>query len=580
MTTNLENKIDNEIDRRDNVDAVTAEGKDETVLDGKMYAEMINAGAANLKAHAQEINDLNVFPIPDGDTGDNMLSTIMGGVSDTDEADDSIGEAARRASDGMLLSARGNSGVILSQFFEGMAGGFKGIDEADSRAFAKAFQSGVAQAYGAVMVPAEGTILTVIREATEYASSKDTETPKEFLLEFIEEAKRSLERTPELLPVLKKAGVVDSGAAGLIYIIDGMIRAVCGETADLVSDVVAEKAQKIDLDAFGPDSVLEFGYCTELLLRLMNVKTDIDAFDVKTISDYLQTIGDSVVAVKNGSVVKIHVHTMTPYKVLEFCQQFGEYLTVKVENMSLQHNSNNEEEESSSLVLKTEAATERKKYGIVAVASGEGLKQTFIDRGADIVVDGGQSMNPSAETFLEAFDKVNAETIFVFPNNGNIILTAHQAAKLYTNSQICVIESHTIGDGYAALSMLAPDVTDSAEEIIAQLNEAMSGVLTAEISRCVRDANMDGMELKIGDYIGFSGKKLLANSTDRLDVVCKTIDNMGMRDYEICIVVCGKDGTEEESAAVEKYVTSKYRGKEVYVIDGGQDVYDYIIILE
>ena len=579
MTTNLENKIEKEIDERDSVNAVTAEEKDGTVLDGKMYAEMINAGAANLKAHAQEINDLNVFPIPDGDTGDNMLSTIMGGVSDTDEADESIGEAARRASDGMLLSARGNSGVILSQFFEGMAGGFKGIDEADSRAFAKAFQSGVTQAYGAVMVPAEGTILTVIREATEYASSKETETPKEFLLEFIEEAKRSLERTPELLPVLKKAGVVDSGAAGLIYIIDGMIRAVCGETADLVSEVVAEKAQKIDLDAFGPDSVLEFGYCTELLLRLMNAKTDIESFEVKTISDYLQTIGDSVVAVKNGSVIKIHVHTMTPYKVLEFCQQFGEYLTVKVENMSLQHNSNNEEE-TPSLVVKTEAPAERKKYGVVAVASGEGLKQTFIDRGADIVVDGGQSMNPSAETFLEAFDKVNADTIFVFPNNGNIILTAHQAAKLYTDSKICVIESHTIGDGYAALSMLAPDVTDSAEEIIEQLNEAMAGVLTAEISRCVRDANMDGVELKTGDYIGFSGKKLLANSTERFDVLCKTIDNMGMKDYEICIVVCGKDSTEEEAAQVEKYVAANYRGKEVYVIDGGQDVYDYIVILE
>ena len=576
MTANLENKIENEINT---IDSVAAEEKNETLLDGKMYAEMINAGAANLKAHAQEINDLNVFPIPDGDTGDNMLSTIMGGVSDTEEADESIGEAARRASDGMLLSARGNSGVILSQFFEGMAGGFKGIDEADSKAFAKAFQSGVTQAYGAVMVPAEGTILTVIREATEYASSKDTETPKEFLLEFIEDAKRSLERTPELLPVLKKAGVVDSGAAGLVYIIDGMIRAICGETADLVSEVVAEKAQKIDLDAFGPDSVLEFGYCTELLLRLMNAKTDVEAFEVKTISDYLQTIGDSVVAVKNGSVVKIHVHTMTPYKVLEFCQQFGEYLTVKVENMSLQHNSNNEEE-TPALTLKTEKPAERKKYGVVAVASGEGLKQTFIDRGADIVVDGGQSMNPSAETFLEAFDKVNAETIFVFPNNGNIILTAHQAAKLYSDSQICVIESHTIGDGYAALSMLAPDATDTAEEIVEQLNEAMSGVLTAEISRCVRDANMDGMELKTGDFIGFSGKKLLANSTDRLEVLCKTIDNMGMRDYEICIVVCGKDGTAEEAAAVEKYVASNYRGKEVYVIDGGQDVYDYIVILE
>lgn len=575
MTTNFDEKID--MTKHDNVYAETAE-KDETVLDGKMYTEMINAGAANLKAHAQEINDLNVFPIPDGDTGDNMLSTIMGGVSDEESADESIGEAARKASDGMLLSARGNSGVILSQFFEGMAGSFSGLEAADSRAFAKAFQGGVTQAYNAVMEPTEGTILTVIREATEYASSKDTETPKEFLMEFIEEAKRSLERTPDLLPVLKKAGVVDSGAAGLVYIIDGMIRAVCGETVELVSTVVAEKAKKLDLDAFGPDSVLEFGYCTELLLRLMRAKTDIDSFDVKVISDYLQSIGDSVVAVKNGSVIKIHVHTMTPYKVLEYCQQYGEYLTVKIENMSLQHNSNNDEETSAVMEKAPEANAERKKYGVIAVASGEGLKQTFLDLGCDVVVDGGQSMNPSAETFLEAFDRVNADTIFVFPNNGNIILTAHQAAKLYPSSDIRVIESHTIGDGYAALSMLAP--SGDADSIVAELTEAMSGVLTAEISRCVRDANMDGMELKIGDYIGFAGKKLLASGTDRLKTVCDTVDNMGIRDYDICIVVSGKDGTADEAAEIESYVNSNYRGKEVYVIDGGQDVYDYIIILE
>lgn len=575
MTTNFSEKADKT--SYDTVNAETSE-KNESILDGKMYTEMINAGAANLKAHAQEINDLNVFPIPDGDTGDNMLSTIMGGVADEETADESIGEAARKASDGMLLSARGNSGVILSQFFEGMASSFSGLEYADSRAFAKAFQGGVTQAYNSVMEPTEGTILTVIREATEYASSKETDTPKEFLMEFIEEAKRSLERTPELLPVLKKAGVVDSGAAGLVYIIDGMIRAVCGEAVDLVSTVVAEKSKKIDLDAFGPDSVLEFGYCTELLLRLMNAKVDVEGFDVKTISDYLQSIGDSVVAVKNGSVVKIHVHTMTPYKVLEYCQQYGEYLTVKIENMSLQHNSNSEEEPAAVVEKDPEHSAERKKYGVVAVASGEGLKQTFLDLGCDVIVDGGQSMNPSAETLIEAFDRVNADTIFVFPNNGNIILTAHQAAKLYPSSDVRVIESHTIGDGYAALSMLAP--AGDADSIVADLNAAMEGVLTAEISHCVRDANMDGRELKTGDYIGFAGKKLLASGTDRLKTVCETVDNMGMRDYDICIVVCGKEGTPEEAEAIEAYVNSNYRGKEVYVIDGGQDVYDYIIILE
>lgn len=573
----MANQLDNKT-FKDDVDAVT---KEEKILDGKMYVEMINAGAANLKAHAQEINDLNVFPIPDGDTGDNMLSTIMGGVSEENKADESIGEAARRASDGMLLSARGNSGVILSQFFEGMASGFSGLEYADSRAFAKAFQKGVAQAYGAVMVPTEGTILTVIREATEYASSKNTETPKEFLMDFIDEAKRSLERTPELLPVLKKAGVVDSGAAGLVYIIDGMIRAVCGETVELVSSLVNEKAQKIDLDAFGPDSVLEFGYCTELLLRLMNAKVDVDLFEVKTISDYLQSIGDSVVAVKNGSVVKIHVHTMTPYKVLEFCQQFGEYLTVKIENMSLQHNSQEEKsEDTPALFVKADSVNgDRKKFGVVTVASGDGLKETFISLGADIVIDGGQSMNPSAEAFLEAFDAVNADTVFVFPNNSNIVLTAHQAAKLYEGSDIRVIESKTIGDGYAALTMLSPETGD-VDAMVEEMCCAMEGVLTAEISKCVRDANMDGVELKTGDYIGFAGKKLLASGVDRLKTVCDTVANMGMRDYDICIVVSGKDGTAEEAAAIESYVNSNYRGKEVYVIDGGQDVYDYIIILE
>ena len=373
MTTNFDEKIDK--NDFDTVNADTVE-RDETVLDGKMYTEMINAGAANLKAHAQEINDLNVFPIPDGDTGDNMLSTIMGGVSDEESAEESIGEAARKASDGMLLSARGNSGVILSQFFEGMAGSFSGLESADSRAFAKAFQGGVTQAYNAVMQPTEGTILTVIREATEYASSKNTETPKEFLMEFIEEAKRSLERTPELLPVLKKAGVVDSGAAGLVYIIDGMIRAVCGEAVELVSSVVAEKTKKIDLDAFGPDSVLEFGYCTELLLRLMNAKTDINGFDVKIISDYLQSIGDSVVAVKNGSVIKIHVHTMTPYKVLEFCQQYGEFLTLKIENMSVQNRRKLAESEKVEkfLVRDDEESSE---FSVVCVATNGKMQKKF-----------------------------------------------------------------------------------------------------------------------------------------------------------------------------------------------------------
>lgn len=541
-------------------------------LDGILFARMINAGAANLKAHAKEINDLNVFPIPDGDTGDNMLMTMMGGVCHNDAVSRSLDEMSCRISGGMLLSARGNSGVILSQFFEGIKNGFSGLRSADTREIGEAFRRGVRQAYGAVMTPTEGTILTVVREATEYACDRNADTPEAFLNAFIDEAKRSLARTPELLPVLKKAGVVDSGAAGLIYIVDGMMKAVMGEDVSALTAPV-EPTQELDLDAFNEDSVLEFGYCTELLVRLQNAKTDIAGFDVKIMTDYLQTIGDSIVAVRNGSIVKLHVHTATPQRVLDFCQRYGEFLKVKIENMSLQHNNTvNEEAEKA-------PARQRKSYGVVAVACGEGLKETFRERGADVIVDGGQSMNPSAEDLIAAFDETNADVIFVFPNNGNIILTAQQAAHLYQKSDVRVIESTTIGAGYASLAMLdtSSGDTDAIEE---ELRMAMEGVVTAEISHCVRDAAMDGREIRTGDYIGFVGKELLAVDRSRFATVCESIDAVDLSGYELCILIRGKDATEEEAGRIEAYIHSHYRGKEVYTINGGQDVYDYILIAE
>ena len=541
-------------------------------LDGILFARMINSGAANLKAHAKEINDLNVFPIPDGDTGDNMLMTMMGGVHHDTSSCDSLCEMADRVSSGMLLSARGNSGVILSQFFEGIKNGFTGLQTADTKEIGEAFRQGVTQAYSSVMTPTEGTILTVVREATEYACEQNTQTPEKFLNAFIDEAKRSLARTPELLPVLKKAGVVDSGAAGLIYIVDGMMRAVIGEDIADFSEV-SEKTQELDLDAFNEDSVLEFGYCTELLVRLQNAKTDISTFDVKVITDYLQTIGDSIVTVRNGSIVKLHVHTMTPQKVLDFCQQYGEFLKVKIENMSLQHNNTVTEEK------ETYPTRERKKYGVVAVACGEGLKETFRERGADVIVDGGQSMNPSAEDFIEAFDEVNADVIFVFPNNGNIILTAEQAAHLYDKSDVRVIESTTIGAGYASLAMLDTSSGDT-DAIVEDLRMAMDGVITAEISHCVRDATIDGKEIHTGDYIGFVGKDMLSVNESRLVTVCESIDALNFSRYDFCILICGKDATDEEAEKIEAYVNSHYRGKEIYIINGGQDVYDYIMIVE
>ena len=541
-------------------------------LDGILFARMVGSGAANLKAHAKEINDLNVFPIPDGDTGDNMLMTMMGGVHHDASTCESLCEMAGRISSGMLLSARGNSGVILSQFFEGIKNGFLGLRSADTREIGEAFRQGVKQAYGSVMTPTEGTILTVVREATEYACNQNTDTPEAFLTAFIDEAKKSLARTPELLPVLKKAGVVDSGAAGLIYIVDGMMKAVIGEDIADFSEI-SEKPQELDLDAFNEDSVLEFGYCTELLVRLQNVKTNIANFDVKVITDYLQTIGDSIVTVRNGSIVKLHVHTMTPQKVLDFCQQYGEFLKVKIENMSLQHN-NTVTEEKQALPVK-----ERQKYGVVAVACGEGLKETFRERGADVIVDGGQSMNPSTEDFIEAFDAVNADVIFVFPNNGNIILTAQQAAHLYEKSDVRVIESTTIGAGYASLAMLDTSSGDT-DQIASDLHEAMQGVITAEISHCVRDAVIDGHEIHTGDYIGFVGKEMLAVNESRLVSVCESIDALNFSKYDFCILICGKDATDEETKQIETYIQDRYKNKELYIINGGQDVYDYIMIVE
>ncbi len=539
---------------------------------GILFADMIRAGAASLHSRAQEINDLNVFPIPDGDTGSNMLLTVRGGAEADIANNNYLSAVARRAADGMLLGARGNSGVILSQLFDGIAEGFSGIAEADVPAFKNAFSLGVKAAYRAVMVPTEGTILTVARVAAEETAPLPFSTPAEYLAAYIKAARRTLDKTPDMLPVLKRAGVVDSGGAGLICILEGMYAALCGEAIayDLPA-VTAGSHEAPDLDRFTEDSVLEFGYCTEVLLRLMRAKVDPEGFDVSVISDYLSTIGDSVVAVKTGSVVKLHVHTMTPDRVLAFCQQYGEFLTIKIENMSLQHNNTVEEPAA--------PAGERKRFGVVAVCAGEGVKQMFLDRGADIIVDGGQSMNPCTEDFLRAFRAVNAETIVVLPNNGNVILSARQAAAHYEGAEVKVLESHTIGDGYAALSMMNPDAA-STEELMDELTSAMEGVVTAEISHCIRDAELQGMQLHVGDYIGVRGKDFVATHPDRLSATLSTVDALGFADYDILLVIKGKDAPAAEAAELEARVMERYPLKEVYIIDGEQDIFDYILIIQ
>ncbi len=549
----------------------------EELLDGFLWADMVAAGARNLHAHVEEVNDLNVFPIPDGDTGENMMLTMQGGVKAAKNVTASLCDAASKISEGMLLSARGNSGVILSQFFAGIAQGFQTYREADMHTLEKAIACGVGCAFESVMTPTEGTILTVMRDAGGYAANKNCETPKEYFKAFLEEAERSLERTPELLPILREAGVVDSGGAGLLYIAKGMYACLCGEEITETSDVPTSSLQSVDPDLFDENTVMEFGYCTELLLRLQNCKVDTAHFDADVITEFLKTVGDSVVLVKNGTIVKIHVHTMTPYRVLEFCQRFGEFLTVKIENMMLQHNGNAKKEER---VLQNVPSTkERTPFSIVTVATGEGIRQAFTEMGADEVIVGGQTMNPSAEDFLRAFDRVNADVVFVLPNNGNILLAAKQAAQLYSGSDVRVIPTKSIGDAYAVLSMLDLDSGD-ADAIEEEMNASMEGVLTAEISKSIRDAEMNGVKVQKGDYIGIEGKKILFAGKSREEVVCRTADALDPTSHALLLLIRGNGVSEEESAPIMAYLQSKYPLAETCEADGGQDIYDYILVAE
>lgn len=542
-------------------------------IDSPLLMKLLRGGIDNLNKHVDEINELNIFPIPDGDTGYNMLLTMEGGLRAVPDDNEEIGAFSRRVSDGMLLAARGNSGVILSQFADGIAAGLDGIKTANADETANAFLSGVKHAYDAVAEPVEGTMLTVIREASQFAAEKPHENIEAYFSDFLTQARETLRNTPEMLDVLKKAGVVDSGGAGLICLVEGAASVLNGEAPSPVTGSSLPTAPNdLDLELFNEDSELTFGYCTELLLRLQRSKTDIELFDADIIKNYLRSVGDSIVCFQTGTIVKIHVHTKTPYKVLEFCQKYGEYLTVKIENMSLQHNN---------LPADSPLAEqqERKSFAVVAVASGEGVKQTFREMGADFIIEGGQSMNPSTDDFIEAFKRVNADAIFVFPNNGNVILAAQQAAKMYNDSSIRVIDSKTIGDCYAALTMLDTS-SGNIEEIARNMSKAMQGVVTACVSQCIRNTEMDGFLLQDGQYIGFLGKDILSADNDRRDTACMLADRIDFTDHEICIIVRGADSNDAEAEDIADYIRKSHIGCEVYVIDGGQEIYSYILIVE
>ena len=528
-------------------------------IDGTLFLAMVRSGGARLNAHRKTINDLNVFPIPDGDTGDNMYMTLEAGCR---AAAGELGETAAAVSQGMLMGARGNSGVILSRIFAGIARGLAGKSQADSKDFEEAMACAVEDAYQAVAHPVEGTILTVLREgAAEAAGSASLE---EYFDRLVSAMDKSLQHTPELLDVLRKAGVVDSGGAGLLYVAEGMRAALLGEAEALPEETAAAPAQHVDLNAFTEDSVLEFGYCTEFLLRLQRSKVDLDTFDEKVIADWLSAHGDSLVFFRDGSIIKVHVHTPHPGDILNHCQQYGEFLTLKVENMTLQHHENHMDER---------FHVGGKELGVVVVAAGAQLQQQFREMGADEIIEGGQTMNPPVQAFLEAFDRIGAQNYLVLPNNSNILLTARQAASLYDKARVEVLPTRSLGEGYYALASL--DTTETLDQIVPELEEALEGTVTGLVSRAIRDSQAG----QTGDYLGLSGKDILCGSTDRREAVLELARCLSAGSHDIALLLTGADVPAYEAQAVAEALTAAYPRTETTLVDGGQPVYDYILLL-
>ena len=542
------------------------------VLDAVLFAKMILNGASNLKANCESVNALNVFPIPDGDTGDNMFMTVNSGIDEIRKDYVSISDISKDVSKGMLLGARGNSGVILSRIFAGISYGLYNLTSALPSEFCRAMQIGVDEAYKSVSVPVEGTMLTVIRESVKYTSERlsDTSTFGSLFTDLTEEMERSLDRTPELLDVLREADVVDSGGAGLLYLFRGMRKAVFGD--DIYSaffDVPGKSS--LDISRFTEDDVLSLGYCTEFLLRLTKAKVNIDSFDENIIFDFLTRNGESVAFFRDGTVIKAHVHTKLPGDILNEALKYGEFLSVKIENMNLQHNE--------TVAVKNISKTRHKKYGIVAVSSGKGIKDTFIGLGVDEVVDGGQSMNPSANDLISAFDNVNADTIFVFPNNSNVIMTARQAAELYERADIRVIPTKNIGECYSAVSMFDTSSNDT-ETIMKELDETVSSVVTGSVSPASRDAVMDGVEIKKGHYIGFTSDKIISCREDKNKALIDLLTDLNADRRDILLLIYGNSTSDEEARAAKDLISERFPACETYLINGGQPVFDYQITLE
>ncbi len=550
--------------------------------DAQLLKVALLSGAKELEAKKEWINELNVFPVPDGDTGTNMTMTIMAAAREVAAIENPTMETIAKAlSSGSLRGARGNSGVILSQLFRGFTKEIKEASEINVTILANAFTRATETAYKAVMKPKEGTILTVARGMADKAVELAIETDDivEFLEKVIEHGDYVLSQTPEMLPVLKQAGVVDSGGQGLMQVLKGALDGVLGKGIPFDA-VVAQTSQKAAPVGAARDDIdtadIKFGYCTEFIINVEHAYDDDEELKFKA---FLESIGDSIVVVSDEDVVKVHVHTNNPGLAIERALTYGSLSRMKIDNMREEHNERLEMAASAAPAQEAPKAEEpRKEYGFIAVSVGEGLSEIFKGIGADYMIEGGQTMNPSTEDMINAIDKVNADVIYIFPNNKNIILAAEQAKYLVEDKQIIVVPSKTIPQGIAALISFSPEA--GPEENLENMVEEMGRVHTGQITYAVRNTNIDGMEIREGDIMGIGDSGMLAVEQDVETAVLKTLERMVDEESELISVYFGADVEEADAEALLEQIEEAYPDCEVELNNGGQPVYYYLLSVE
>lgn len=548
-------------------------------LDGITFTQMVLAGAHHLTNNAKQIDALNVFPVPDGDTGTNMNLSMTSGANEVKRANtENISKVAKALSKGLLMGARGNSGVILSQIFRGFASGMGDKADLTTTDLAEAFNGGIETAYKAVMKPVEGTILTVAKDAAHVAVS--TATKEKEMIPFMEavlsEAKASLKRTPDLLPILKEVGVVDSGGQGLVTIYEGFLAALKGEELPEQSetiemdDMVSAEHHKIAQD-FMNTADIEFGYCTEFMVQFEDEKLEKHPFNENEFRNELNEYGDSLLVVSDEDVIKVHVHVEYPGKVMTLGQKYGSLINMKIENMREQH---------TAIVGNQDNQTkpkEKLKYGIVTVAMGDGIKSLFESLGASVIIEGGQTMNPSTQDITNAIEEAHAEKVIILPNNKNITMAAEQAAEL-ANVETAVVTTQSIPQGISALLAFHPefDLAKNKESML----EASSQVKTGQVTYAIRDTQIDGITIEKDNFMGLADGNIEISHTERLEVVKQLLASLITEDDEILTILQGEEVKDEEIHELEKYIEETYEDIEVEIHYGGQPIYSYIFSLE